>query len=153
MIVARQCPKEELAWKLHPRDRLQIAVPDLLLVGLRQVDALENAQRLAGIYGAPLRIERASGGEHDLVEVVEGKPGMGRRHAAEHRGVGIEVVLEIIERALLQALENLAQVLVQEARADLAPARADAAFQHRRDAAGMMGVDLQVGIFLSNTVS
>src|SRR5665811_2129428 len=76
--------------KLNPRDRLQIAVPDLLLVGLRQVDAFENAQRLAGIHGAPLRIERAVGGEHDLVEVVERKLGMGRRHAAEYRGVRVE---------------------------------------------------------------
>ena len=57
-------------------------------------------------------------------------------------------MLEIIERALLQALEDRAQVLVRGARAELVPARADAAFQHRRDAAEMMRDDLQVGIFV-----
>src|ERR1700690_2646085 len=76
--------------KLHTRDCLKIAVPNLLLVGLRHVDGLYDLERLARVHGALLRIERAVGGEHDLVEVVEGKPGVGCRHAAEHRGVGIE---------------------------------------------------------------
>src|ERR1019366_8344588 len=40
--------------KLPPRDRLQIAVPDLFLVGLRHIDSFQNAQRLAGIHGALL---------------------------------------------------------------------------------------------------
>ena len=73
---------------------------------------------------------------------------MGCRHAAEHRGVGIEAVLEIIDRALLQAFEHQAQVLVRGARAELVPARADAAFQHGRDTAEMVGDDLQVGVFV-----
>jgi hypothetical protein len=36
-------------------------------------------------------------------------------HAAEHGRVGVERVLEVIERPLLQALENQAQVLVRRA--------------------------------------
>src|SRR5450631_3495806 len=82
--------------KFHPADRLEIAVPDLLLVGLRHVDALEDPQCFAGVHRAFFRIERAIGGKHDLVEVVEGEPRMGRRHAAEHRGVSVERVLEVI---------------------------------------------------------
>src|SRR5262245_13207616 len=78
------------ALELHAGDRLEVAVPDLFLVGLRHVDALDDPLGLARVHRAFLGIERAVGGEHDLVEVVEGKPCMRRRHAAEHGGVGIE---------------------------------------------------------------
>ena len=66
----------------------------------------DDAQRFARVHGALLGIERAVGREHDLVEIVEGKAGVRCRHAAEHRGVGVERVLEVIEWPLLQALEN-----------------------------------------------
>ncbi len=57
-------------------------------------------------------------------------------------------MLEVIERALLQALEQRAQVLVRGARAELVPARTDAAFQHRHDAAEVVGDDFEVRIFV-----
>src|SRR5262249_37184030 len=78
------------ALELHPGDGLEIAVPDLFLVGLRHVDAFDDAQGFARVHRALLRIERAVGSEHDLVEVVEGEARMRRRHATEHRRVGIE---------------------------------------------------------------
>ena len=58
--------------------------------GFRHIDAIDDAQRFARVHGAFLGIERAVGGEHDLVGIVEGKPGMGRRLAAEHSGVRVE---------------------------------------------------------------
>ena len=48
--------------------------------------------------------------------------------------------LEVVERALLQRLLQLLIILVRGARADLVPARAEAAFQHRHDAAEMRQV-------------
>src|ERR1051325_11581882 len=47
------------ALELRSGDALQIAVPDLLLIGLRHVDALDDAQRLARIHRALFRIEWA----------------------------------------------------------------------------------------------
>src|ERR1700759_4496086 len=95
---------EALLLKRHAAHGLEIAVPDLLLVGLRHVDAFEDADGLARVHCALFRIERAVGGEHDFVEVKEGEARMHRRFAGEGGGVGVEHVLEVIERALLQAL-------------------------------------------------
>src|SRR5215470_13425030 len=78
------------ALELHAGDGFEVAVPDLFLVGLRHVDALDDAQGLTRVHSALLRIEWAVGGEHDLVEVVERNPRMRRRHAAEHCRIRIE---------------------------------------------------------------
>src|SRR3974390_270493 len=98
--------------ELHTRQRLEIAVPNLFLVGRRPTDAFQDAQGLTGVHRALLGIERAVGGKNYLVAIVEGEPCMGRRYAAEHCGVGVEVVLEIIERPLFQPFEDNAEVLV-----------------------------------------
>ena len=73
---------------------------------------------------------------------------MRRRRRPEHGGVGVERMLEIIERAFFQPLEHEAEVFVRGARAELIVARAEASFQHRHDAAEMMGDDLQVRILV-----
>src|SRR6266849_777464 len=73
----------------------QLAAGDLLQV-------VENLQRLADVIGALLRVERAVGGEHDPVVRIEGEAAFGRRLAAEHRGVAVEALLEVVERAFLQ---------------------------------------------------
>src|SRR4029453_16651220 len=101
-----------LTLEFRARDRLEVAVPDHFLVRLGHVDAFKNAQGFARVHCALLGIERAVRREYDLVGVVERKTRMGRRHAAEHRGVGIEGVLEIIEWTLLELLQDGAQVFV-----------------------------------------
>src|SRR5258708_8131057 len=106
VLAALPRSKTELALKLHARDRLEIAVPDFFLVGFRHVDAFDDAERFARVHRALFRIERAIRREHDLVEIVEGKPRMRCRLAAEHGGVGIECVLEVIERTLLQLFQD-----------------------------------------------
>src|SRR5262245_19707776 len=88
--LTSMCAYRASALEPHAGDRFEVAVPDLFLLGLRHVDALDDAQSLARVHRALLRIERAVGGEHDLFEVVERDPRMRRRDAAEHGGVGIK---------------------------------------------------------------
>ena len=61
------------------------------------------------------------------------------------RGVAVEV-LEVVERPLLQALEDRAVVLVRGARAELVEAVADAAFEIGDHAAEMVRDDREAGI-------
>ena len=119
-------------------------MPDFFLVDRRHINAFDNAQRFARVHGPFFGIEGAVGPKHDLVEIVERKTSMCCRHAAEHGCVGIERVLEVVERPLLQALQDHAQIFVRCARAELVATWADAAFQHRYDAAEMVRDDLQV---------
>ena len=100
---------------------------DCFSFGRGDVGRLEEAQRVARVHRALFRIERAVGGEHDLVVVEEGQP---HRHAGfrrERRGVGVERVLEVIERTLFELLQQYREVFVRGARAELIPAGADAA--------------------------
>src|SRR5262249_3781740 len=126
-----------LLHQLHAGDGFEILVVDLLAVGLGNVERVENPQRLAYIHRAAFRIEWAIGGEDDLLQRVELEPGLGCRHGGERGSVSPEVLLEVVERPLLQALAQGDIVLVAGARTQHVPARADAAFQHRNDAAEM----------------
>src|SRR5258705_9189607 len=95
------------AWKLfhqlHAGDGFEVFVIYLLAVGLWDVERIEDLQGLAWIHRPSFRIERTVGGEDDLLQRIELEPGLGRRHGGEGRGVGPEVLLEVIEWALLQA--------------------------------------------------
>src|ERR1700722_6261790 len=128
------------------RDRLEILVVDLLFHVLREIERLQNPQRFADVAGAFLGIERTVGGEHDLLGWIKGEAADGRGVGAEHGGVGVEILLEVVERALLEALAQRHVVLVRGAGAELIPARADAAFEDRDDAAEMVDDELQVGM-------
>src|ERR1035437_3523913 len=115
--------------QLAAGDGFKILVENLIAGFLAEIERLQNAQRLARIHRSVFRIERAIGSEHDLVNGEELKAALGRRRRSEHRGIGIEVLLEIVERALLQALAQRDVVLVGRARAEHVPARPDAALK------------------------
>src|SRR6516225_9910819 len=56
-------PARSLLHELHPAHGFEVLEVDLVAVGLRQRQAVENLQRLAHIHRAAFRIERAVGGE------------------------------------------------------------------------------------------
>src|SRR5215218_8831489 len=132
--------------QLHAAHRLEILVIDLLAVGLRHRQAVEDLQRLADVHRAAFRIERAIRSKNDLFEWIEVKPADSSGAGSEHRSVGVKILLEIIERALLEALAQPDIVLVAGARTHNVPAGTETAFKHRDDAAEMVHEDLQVGI-------
>src|SRR4029078_7219323 len=78
--------------QLAAGDLLQVAVHDRLVLGLGEIEAVENLQRLADVGGALLGVERAVRGEHQLLGRIEGEAALGRRLAAEHRGVAVEAL-------------------------------------------------------------
>src|SRR5450759_3465686 len=82
-------------------DAFEVLVENLVAGCLVEIERLENPQGFARIHRAVFRIERAIGGEYDLVDREELQAAFGRRRRPEHRGVGIEILLEIVERALL----------------------------------------------------
>src|SRR5262252_10829322 len=132
--------------QLRAGERLEILVEDLLLLVLRQVERIQDAQRLADVAGALLGVEWAIGREQDLLGRIETHAQHGPGIGAEHRGIDVEVFLEIIERTLFQAALERLVIGVRGARADLIPAGADAPLQHRHDAAEMMHDQLEAGI-------
>src|SRR5437763_10148923 len=85
-------------------ETFQVLEKDLVPVGLGQIEGLQDLQRYARKHGALLRVERAVGGEDHLVARIELQPAFRRRRAPEGGGVGKKVLLEIIERALFEAL-------------------------------------------------
>src|SRR3981189_1604783 len=103
---------------------LQVLEIDLFQLVLRQVERVENAQRLADIAGAFLGIERAVGREDDILDRIEGEPAHGPGVGAEHGGIDVEILLEVIERPLLQAALERLGIRVRGAGAALGPARA-----------------------------
>src|SRR3981081_3116119 len=119
----------KLFYQLHAGDGFEVLVYGLFAVSLRDVERIEDLQRLARLHRPSFRIERTVGGEDDLLQRIELEPGLGRRHGGEGCGVGPEVLLEVIEWALLQALAQRDVVLVGGARPQHVPARPDAAFQ------------------------
>src|SRR5262245_18482933 len=126
----------------------EVAAIDALAVLFRQVEAIEDFQRLADVHRPLLGIERAVRREDGLLEREEFQPAHGGRARAEYGGVGIKILLEVVERRLLHALAQRHVILVRRTRAELVPAGADAAFHHRHDAAEMVHDNLQVGIFV-----
>src|ERR1700722_14678535 len=96
-------PPARLLHQLLAGDRFEVLVKDLVARRLVHLQRLEDAQRLAWEHGAALRIERTVGCEYDLVDIEELHAALGRWLGGECRGVRPEVVLEVVERALLQA--------------------------------------------------
>src|SRR5215213_487199 len=86
-----------LLHQLHAAHRFEVLVVDLLTIRLRHRQAVEDFQRLANIHRAAFRVERAVGGEHHLLERIEVEPADGGGAGGEHGGVGVKVLLEIIE--------------------------------------------------------
>src|SRR6516165_6761425 len=135
-----------LLYQLGAGDGFEVLIVDLFAVGLGNIERIQDLQRHAWIHRPAFGIERAVGGEHDLLQREELQAAFGRGPAAEYRGVDVEVLLEVVERALLEALAQRDVILVAGARAEHVPTRPDAAFQHRHDAAEMVGDDLEVGM-------
>src|SRR5580704_14229747 len=77
-----------LLHQLLPGDRLKVLIKNLVVGRLVHSELVENAQRLAHIHGAAFRVERAVGGEHDLVDGEELHAAFGRRLGGERGGVG-----------------------------------------------------------------
>src|ERR1043165_6000564 len=147
-VSAWRPPQDEVLRELLPGDPLEIALIDGVPLFFRQVERIENAERLADVHRALLGIERAVGGEHDLYQRIELHAELGRGIRGEHRRIGVEILLEVVERALLQRLVERAAIPVRGARAELIPAGADAAFEHRHDAAEVMHDELQVRVLV-----
>ncbi len=112
-------------------------------VGVGEIEQLQHRDRVADVARPLLGIERAVGGEQHAVGAVELEAADGRRARAEHRAVGIEI-LEVVKRALLQALQHRPQVLVRGARAELVPAGPDPALEVRHHGAEVVHHDLEV---------
>src|SRR6516165_8077063 len=104
--------RRALLHQLLAGDALQVLEEDLITVGLRELQRFENLQRQAGIHRPVLGIERAIGGEHDLVDGIELHAAFGRRHRAESRRVGVEILLEIVERTFFEAFPQRDIVIV-----------------------------------------
>src|SRR4051812_37627348 len=87
-----------LLHQLYAAHGFEVLVVDFLAVGFGHRQAVEDLERLADIHRAALRIEGAVRREHHLLERIEIEPADGSRARGEHGGVGVEVLLEIIER-------------------------------------------------------
>src|SRR5262245_22280530 len=106
-----------LLYQLRAGDGFEILIIDFYAVGLGNIERIENLQRHTRIHRPAFRIERAVGREDDVVQREELQAAFGRGLAAEYRGVDVEVLLEVVERALLEALAQRDVILVAGARA------------------------------------
>src|SRR5215470_19846278 len=107
-----------LLYQLRAGDGFEILIIDLFAVGLGNIERIQDLQRHARIHRSAFRIERAVGREHDFLQREELEAAFGRGLAAEYRGVDEEVLLEVVERALLEALAQRDVILVAGARAE-----------------------------------
>src|SRR6516225_9040431 len=97
-------PSLALLYQLRAGDGFEVLIIDLFAVGFGNVERVQDLQRHPRKHRRAFRIERAVGGEHDLLQRAELQAAFGRGLAAEYRGVDVEVLLEVVERALLEAL-------------------------------------------------
>src|SRR5262249_61860140 len=91
------CPRRPcfaLLYQLCAGDGFEILIVDLFAVGLGNIERIQDLQRHPRIHRPAFRIERAVGGEHDLLQREELEAAFGRGLAAEYRGVDVEVLLE-----------------------------------------------------------
>src|SRR6516164_7885322 len=130
-----------LLYQLRAGEGFEILIIDLFAVGFGNIERIQDLQRHARIHRPAFRLERAVGGEHDLLQREELQAAFGRGLAAEYRGIDVEVLFEVVERALLEALAQRDVILVAGARAEYVPPRPDAALKHWYDAAEMVGDD------------
>src|SRR5215471_2080343 len=107
--------------QLAPDQPLEILVIDLVALCLGEIERIENPDRLADVARALLGIERTIGCEHEVIERIECHAADRRGMRPEYRGIGIEVVLEIIARPFLEALAQRYVVFIRRARAELVP--------------------------------
>src|SRR5215831_18208152 len=101
-----------LLYQLRAGDGFEILIIDLFAVGLGDIERIQDLQRYARIHRPAFRIEWAVGREHDLLQREEFQAAFGRGLAAEDCGVDVEVLLEVVERTLLEALAQRDVILV-----------------------------------------
>src|SRR3954469_5028660 len=92
--------------KLLPGNSLKIALVHGRALLLREVELVQDAQRLADIHRAAFGIERAVAREHDLLHLVKRHAAQGRGFRRERRSVGVEILFEVVEWALFQRLHQ-----------------------------------------------
>src|SRR6516164_6302377 len=126
------------------KHRFCVAVADLFHVLLGQIERLHDCDGGADVAPALFLVERTIGREQHVIRPEERQPANRRRARASERGVAVEG-LEIVERPLLQPLQDERIILVRRARAQLIPAVRNAAFEIRNDAAEMVRDDFEVG--------
>ena len=111
---------------------------------LREIEPVQYPQGFSDISSTFFRVEWAIGSEHYLFGRIERQPACRRGIGSEHRGIGVKILLEIVERAFFQAFAQAHIIFVRGTGAELVPARPDPAFEDRHDAAEMMDDDFQV---------
>src|SRR5260370_22137266 len=87
--------------------------------------------------------ERTIGAEQDMIGHEERNAANRGGARAGERRVAVEA-FEIVERPLLELLQDQRIILIRRARTELVPAVRDAAFEIRNDAAEMMRDHLEV---------
>src|SRR6266404_6326945 len=111
---------------------------DFLLVGLREmIERLDHLDGRADVAPALFLVERTIGGEQHVIGAEERNAANRRSARAGERRVAVKA-FEIVERTLLELLQDQRVVLIRCARAELVPAVRDAALEIRDDAAEMM---------------
>src|SRR5262245_56775340 len=124
------------------KHRFGVAMADLLHVLLGKVKRLHDCDGGADVAPAFLLVERTIGGKHHVIRPEERQSANRRRACTGKGGVAVEA-LEIVERPLLQLLEDERVVLIRGARPQLIPAMRHAALEIRNDAAEMVCDDLE----------
>src|SRR5215216_1464941 len=94
----------ELIWQTPAGQRFEIAEIDRVALPLGNIQSVDDADRIANIAVALFGIEWAVAGEHDAIGPVKLQAADCRRTRAEHGAVGVKILLEIVERPLLQAI-------------------------------------------------
>src|SRR6266540_5151333 len=108
--------------------RFSVAMADLFHVRLGQIERLHHRNGGADVAPALLLVERTIGGKQHVIRPEDRQPANGRRAGAGERGIAVEA-LKIIERSLLQLLQDERIILVRRARSQLIPAVRNAAFE------------------------
>src|SRR5438105_12715441 len=135
---------ESFAYR-EPEHALGVAMADLLLVGVRQIERVDDLDGGADITRPLLLVEGTIGREQHVVGAEEVDAANGCGAGALDRGIAVET-LEIVVGALLEPLEQRRLVLVRGARAQLVPAMPDTSLEIGNDSAEVMRDDLEVRI-------
>src|SRR5262245_11111746 len=78
-VAGPESPANRLFRQLLADQFFEVAVVERRTVSRRELEVIEDAERLANVHRAAFRIERAVRGKDDLVEVVERHAGLRRR--------------------------------------------------------------------------
>src|SRR5205823_1013787 len=122
-----------------------VAKADLLLVSGREIERVDHIDGVADVAGPLLLVERAIGSKQHAIGPEEFDAANQGGARAFDRRVAIEF-LEVIIRALLQALEQSTVVLVRSTRAQLIEAVRNATLEIGNDSSQMMRNDLELRI-------